>query len=507
MPAVPPGCKLVLRPEDDYNHTPDAASNYNESMYFSVFDRRERSGGWYRLGNRANEGYAEMSLCWYLPDGRVAFMASRPKITTNERMEAGGLRFEIVEPLERHRVTYRGQVCLLERPHEMADPRRAFRENPVVPARMEIEHRAASPCPGGELVREDGTPLPIDPEKGFAKAHFDQMMHGDGFFEVDGQRVEVRGAGARDKSWGPRHWQSIDWYRWMHFHQGPACSLIATVIAKSGGGHAVRGLLFADGQTHEFEGGEIASAWDERGYVRSLDLRTTVAGVDYAVHGDVLSLIPLRNRRETPDGRMLTTRITEGLTEYTCNGEKALGMAEYLDQIVDGRRSDRWEIRRTTPDRRKLRERCDTKRGRRMKLEMAMTGRDFGARGEEAARLEAQGLDCGVIFELSRDPFSGRCCSPRRERTARDRDRRGDRVRAQPDDRRADCERSADALAGTLRPGARLADQAAHREALQHAVVEPCRADVRFVSAIRAIWRMWQTGEKLDFRGQRTATR
>lgn len=40
-----------------------------------------------------------------------------------------------------------------------------------------------------------------------------------------------------------------------------------------------------------------------------------------------------------------------------------------------------------------------------MKVEMAITARDFTACGEVAARLEAQGLDCGVIFEAARDPF------------------------------------------------------------------------------------------------------
>jgi YD repeat-containing protein len=39
----------------------------------------------------------------------------------------------------------------------------------------------------------------------------------------------------------------------------------------------------------------------------------------------VLSLIPLRNRRTTPDGnRELTTRITEGMTEYRCDGQGRL---------------------------------------------------------------------------------------------------------------------------------------------------------------------------------------
>jgi hypothetical protein len=218
----------------------------------------------------------------------------------------------------------------------MADPRRAFRENPIASARLEIEHRAAGPCPGGELVKADGTPLPLDLEKGFAKAHFDQMMHGEGFFLVDGVRVDVRGQGARDKSWGPRRWQNIDWYRWMHFYVSPACSFMATAIAKENG-QRVTGYLFRNGEARELDGGEIRSEWDERGYVRSLDFSTRADGVDYEIHGDVLSLIPLRNRRETRDGGMLVTRITEGMTAYTCNGEPALGMSEYLDQIVDGR--------------------------------------------------------------------------------------------------------------------------------------------------------------------------
>ena len=56
---------------------------------------------------------------------------------------------------------------------------------------------------------------------------------------------------------------------------------------------------------------------------------------EYNVDAKVLSLIPLRNRRETPEGEKLLTRITEAMTEYRCNGMVGYGMSEYLDQIVD----------------------------------------------------------------------------------------------------------------------------------------------------------------------------
>jgi hypothetical protein len=47
--------------------------------------------------------------------------------------------------------------------------------------------------------------------------------------------------------------------------------------------------------------------------------------------------VPLRNRRTGPDGEKLLTRISEGLTEWRCEGRVGHGLSEYLDQIVDGR--------------------------------------------------------------------------------------------------------------------------------------------------------------------------
>ena len=76
-----------LLPEDEYTHTPDAASNFNESMYFNVFDHASKVGGWFRLGNRPNEGQAEMSVCLYLPGGRIGFMFEQPEDRQQRRDE------------------------------------------------------------------------------------------------------------------------------------------------------------------------------------------------------------------------------------------------------------------------------------------------------------------------------------------------------------------------------------------------------------------------------------
>jgi len=47
-------------------------------------------------------------------------------------------------------------------------------------------------------------------------------------------------------------------------------------------------------------------------------------------------LVLLRNRRTTAEGVQPQTRITEGMTEYRCNGRVGHGMSKYLDQIIDG---------------------------------------------------------------------------------------------------------------------------------------------------------------------------
>jgi hypothetical protein len=329
-----------LEPRDEYTHTPDAAANYNESMYFNVFDPKTLVGGWFRIGNRPNEHYAEMSVCVYLPGGRVGFMFARPKITDNAEMNAGGLKIEVVEPFKRLRLTYEGKVCLMPRPFDMADPSKAFRENPQVPCRIELEYEGDSPMYGGETVRADGVPLEIDPEKSFAKAHYEQHVSAKGRFIVGDETFEIDGHGLRDKSWGPRHWSAINWYRWCPMNFGRDFGMMLSVVTGEDGVPREGGMVFVDGAYDLISECKMDTDWDEHGYQTALRAKVkTRGGRSYEVEGKVLSLIPLRSRRKGADGKELNTRITEGMTEYRCDGKVGYGLSEYLDQIEDGRRA------------------------------------------------------------------------------------------------------------------------------------------------------------------------
>ena len=339
--AEPLEIVTVLLPEDEYTHEPDAAANYNESMYLNGFDADQGLGAWFRLGNRVNEGYAEMSVCLYLPDGRVAFMFGRPEIATNEAMRAGGLEIAVIEPFEHLTVTYDGTVVVLDEPEQMTNPREAFRDTPIVACRVRLEVHGVSPMFGGKPQYADGTEIETDAANSFAKAHYEQHTRVTGTIEVGAQAWDMHGLGLRDKSWGPRFWQALSWYRWtpMIFDEGFA--LMLSIIGRPDGDPRRGGMVLEGDAYHRIVDCRIETDFDARHHQTGMRMwARSETGNEYEISGRVDALIPLRNRRTDPDGNPLVTRITEAMTTFECLHDGVvkvgMGMTEYLDQVVDG---------------------------------------------------------------------------------------------------------------------------------------------------------------------------
>ncbi len=97
------------------------------------------------------------------------------------------------------------------------------------------------------------------------------------------------------------------------------------------------GMVLEGGEYHRVRDCRIESDWDEHHHQTAMRCWVATDQHEYEVAGEVISMIPLRNRRTTPDGEQLHTRITEAMTRYECNGRTGMGMSEYLDQVVDGR--------------------------------------------------------------------------------------------------------------------------------------------------------------------------
>jgi hypothetical protein len=333
-----PGDRVRLDPADEYNHPPEAVSNFNESAYYNIYDPSQGVGGWIRIGNRVNEGHAEVSVCLYLPDGKVGFMFRRAAISSNAEHHVGGARFEILEPFRRQRVTYAGEIAVLTNPNDMLDPSRAFKTNPILPCEIELDYRGLSPLYGGEHLNADGSPIELDPKTAMARAHFEQHVAATGRIRVGDQSWAIDGLGLRDHSWGPRYWQNIYWYRWLPISLAPDFGAMIMTMGMRDGSFDCGGMVFTEGRYDLIVDAQVTSEWDAHFHQTGMKAWCrTERGQEFEITGKVLSLIPLRNRRVTEDGTELATRITEAMTEYRCDGRVGYGLSEYLDQLEDGR--------------------------------------------------------------------------------------------------------------------------------------------------------------------------
>jgi hypothetical protein len=336
-----------LDESDEYMHELGPEPNFNESMYINCFDPDQEVGGWFRMGNRANEGQAEMTVCLYLPGRdagprRVGFMFKRPPIENNDQLAGAGLTWTMVTPFEELRVDYAGKVVVLDEPEQMADPKAAFTDNPYAEAEVHLTFtgQGRPSMFGGEPDQPHEAP-----GEEFAKGHYEQLVEATGSIRVGDEEWQVRGYGLRDHSWGPRYWQAPWYYRWLTANVDQDFGFMASRVARKDGPGTRGGFVWENGTLHLCDDVQISTVTrDDEHYHDRIEgiLRSSRSDREWRFTGTSMSLIPLRNRRQAPDGEWLQTRISEAMTRWEIHsgefeGRVGYGMSEYLDQIIDDR--------------------------------------------------------------------------------------------------------------------------------------------------------------------------
>ena len=147
----------------------------------------------------------------------------------------------------------------------------------------------------------------------------------------------------RDHSWGPRFWQAPWYYRWLTGNFGDDGGLRASRSSPVATGRSsIGGVVLEDGEYRHVEQCDIDTDWrTDDCYHERIRADRAHRERDYEIEGTVMSLIPLRNRRTTPEGEQLVDADLRGhdrVEVHRPNGEKVgYGLSEYLDQIVDGK--------------------------------------------------------------------------------------------------------------------------------------------------------------------------
>ena len=316
----------MIEPRDDHHHQAGPEPAWSESWYFNFYDPASRIGGFTRIGLRPNEQYADGNLIVFLPSGGAAAVLNREERTTNAPpVKVGSVSYERVSELSHWRILCGGPGLAfsraedfdIARPREGGMPQATGR---VLDVGVDLDFRATMPPFGtsGRTRRSAGAEAAA---AAVAAGHFEQAGAVTGHLRVGDLRVSVDGVGVRDKSWGPRDWSAPWAWRWFSMPFGPDLAFgVHTVVLA--GREVQAGWVWRDGRTIKVEGFSLDTSYDGR-FHRSLVIEAEDAEARrYRIEGAVRSIVPLRYG---------STRINEGLTEFSLAGRTTTGIAEYLD--------------------------------------------------------------------------------------------------------------------------------------------------------------------------------
>jgi hypothetical protein len=309
---------------DEYTHQPSDEVDFNESMYLNYFDENNAIGGFLRVGNRPNEGYAEVTNVTYLPDGSVLFAYQRPATEGNQTLEAAGMSFRVIRPFAELKLSYEGTAFHFQDPKVLKNPKEAFATSPRVDCKIVLDATGIGQI-RDHLARAGKR---LDDVR-FWKEHYEQVVRVRGLVHFGDTTYQTEGLGLRDHSWGPRTWQSPEYYRWLSgvFDEGNAFGLM--YLATSGGRLSKKGFITVDGDDLDLEDIQINTEYvGPDKYHDTVNLELKTSDRVFGIKGKVLTVLPLRNRK---DGK--TVRIAEGMTRWDWDGKLGYGLAEYHDHM------------------------------------------------------------------------------------------------------------------------------------------------------------------------------
>jgi hypothetical protein len=324
----------MLVDADEIVHTPGEAVNWNESRYIDFWDAASGVGGWIRIGNRPNAQYSEMTVCIYLPDGRVAFNFERAPIDENG-LTAGGQTWEIVEPWRENRVIYRGEVILLDDPWALGDPKTAFTQSPRAEADIDVRCLSAGL---DAVLGKDQDHIDLIFLPGQTDFHYQHLARTVGTIRIGDDEWQVDGRGGKDHSWGPRNWHAKIWLRWLIAASDDANGFMLTRAV--GPTKKTRsGFVLDDGVFHVVDEFDMRNTYAGAPHFELRKVEAEIRSGDrvWSAVGTPRNWLPARHRQHNEAGDLAVLRIVKSPVDWELDGRAGIGHTEYHDIMEDGR--------------------------------------------------------------------------------------------------------------------------------------------------------------------------
>src|SRR5262245_52342544 len=165
----------ILDASHDRAHPVEGDTAWSESYYFNCYDPDADTGFYTRVGVRPNEGTIDVGLAVWVPGGGIDHVRQvrEQREMVDSMLDVGPVRYEMLEPTKRWRLTAAGQSLL----GELA---------------LDVTFEARTPAIGGDgQQRSAADASSAQTRLSVGKGHLEQGGCWTGWIEVDGRRHEL----------------------------------------------------------------------------------------------------------------------------------------------------------------------------------------------------------------------------------------------------------------------------------------------------------------------------
>lgn len=311
---------LPVEARDEAPHEHGGEPGWSERLSFDFFDPESGFGGIARVEFHPGDGRAEGSLSVFVPGGALAQVLVRDPASGSGGHSVGRLRLDPHEALSKWRIRCKDVALIFSNATAVEPAPGAERHGAAAQLDLDLSFEAWMP-PSGSVRRQ----TEVDEHRfvrTVSSGHFEQAGGYAGTIRIGNRRAEIRGAGARDRSWGVVSPTASHASRWFVAAFDPNLAFGARAVSL-GARALTSGWVLRDGAVRAVR--ELRFEADYAGRVpATVRLALTDDASDrYELEGETLAAIPTREG---------AARAHQAMTLFRYAGREALGLAEYLGE-------------------------------------------------------------------------------------------------------------------------------------------------------------------------------
>lgn len=279
---------------------------YNESLYFNYHDEGNDLTAFMRIGNKPNKDEKSLFFVVMTPERIYGFRHATP--CEGDPNSIGGLTMSKL-PDGAWSLRYQGVVVDMRSSEPTPIP--AMMDVRWVPQNPEMDYRRCVNEAQAEMSSK------------VASEHLEQFGIADGTLVIGDERYTIHGTGERDFSAGVRDWGSPKMWAWINsvFMEREAFNITKLSTDM---GDVDAGYFYVNGDNQPLNNVTI-DLRNENGVPSTFTMRMgDMSGSFYDVEGKVIrfSALPMGNNNEM--------MLIETISEYSWDGKKGFGIAEFL---------------------------------------------------------------------------------------------------------------------------------------------------------------------------------